>query len=117
VQACTHIPHHSRCSGVELSQDVELALIQKLLPEELVLKIFELLDPYVLGRLACVCTQWRAWTMYSPLWKAACFEAFQSDVPAERAALQRRLYRWVFLRSMLAITAHHGAYLFATQGG
>jgi len=78
-------------------QEVELALIQKLLPEELMLKIFELLDPHVLGRLACVCSQWRAWTMYSPLWKAACVEAFQADQPAERAALQRRLYRWAFL--------------------
>jgi hypothetical protein len=89
-----------------LFQDVELALIQKLLPEELVLKIFELLDPYVLGRLACVCSQWRSWTMYSPLWKAACFEAFQADDPAERTALQRRLYRQVFSTCFAMITTH-----------
>lgn len=62
-------------------QVIELAPIQRLLPEELMLKILGQLQPYALGKAACVCQQWRELTLYPDLWKTACLEAFMTEKP------------------------------------
>ena len=71
---------------------VELALIQKLLPEEVILKVFEQLQPHTLGRAACVCKHWSDLTTHSTLWKAACQEAFKADSSEKLARLLRLAY-------------------------
>ena len=54
----------------------ELAPIQQMLPEELLLLIFSKLPSYGLGPVQCTCKQWKAVSSYQSLWKAACMEAF-----------------------------------------
>lgn len=76
-------------------QEVELALIQRLLPEELLLKTFALLGPYALGRVACVTKQWRTLSHHSGLWKPACLEAFAADGESKLEALLRLHYKCV----------------------
>lgn len=78
---------------------IELAPIQKLLPEELVFKIFEKLQPYTLGKVACVCQQWRNWTLYSELWKRACLQAFMTEdweqIDTARQKYHRQKLQWI----------------------
>eukprot|EP00775_Hariotina_reticulata_P009348 gene9348-9511_t len=56
--------------------ELELAPIQKLFPEELMHTIFSYLGPYSLGKAACVCKQWRFLSEHPRHWQAACQEAF-----------------------------------------
>ena len=74
-------------------QVVELAPIQKLLPEEVILKVFEQLQPYTLGRVASVCKHWSDLTTHSTLWRAACQEAFRADGAEKLARLLRVVYK------------------------
>ena len=60
---------------------VELAPIQRLVPDDLMLKIFAYLPPYQLGRLSYVCFSWRDYVKDSTLWERHCREAFQADPP------------------------------------
>ena len=76
-----------------LLQVGELALIQRLLPEELFFKIFEKLAPYTLGRIACVCQQFQDLTLHSGLWKAACRQAFMSEDPTDLDTARQKYYR------------------------
>lgn len=55
---------------------MELALIQRVLPEEVMLSIFQRLSPYVVGRCSLVCRQWRLLADHPRLWERACKEAF-----------------------------------------
>jgi hypothetical protein len=45
---------------------VELAPIQLKLPEEMMLFVFSRLGPYMVGRAACVCQQWRTYAEVGP---------------------------------------------------
>jgi len=67
-------PWHS-LYGVHLrapAEDVELAPIQKLIPEELLVEILRLLPTYTLGKVAVVCRQWRGAVKHPSLWEKAC---------------------------------------------
>lgn len=50
----------------------ELSLIEKTLPEELLLHIFEQLPITALAAAQCVCTQWRRVGDTPSLWRRAC---------------------------------------------
>ena len=50
----------------------ELSLIEQLLPEELLLHIFERLPITALGTAQCVCAQWRRVGATQTLWRRAC---------------------------------------------
>lgn len=58
--------------------EVELALIQSALPDEMMAIVFSKLGPYDLGRAGCVCRQWRCYSNMPKLWERACRDAFQS---------------------------------------
>jgi F-box protein 9 len=47
----------------------DLAPIQRLFPEELIINFFSRLGPYNLGKAACVCKQWK---QYSEVGTAFC---------------------------------------------
>ncbi|KAM3394746.1 F-box protein 7 isoform X2 [Capsicum galapagoense] len=56
---------------------VDPALIHRVLPDELLFEIFSRMDPYTLGRAACVCRKWR-YTIRNPVfWRSACLKAWQ----------------------------------------
>jgi hypothetical protein len=76
---------------------VELALIQRLLPEEILLLIFGKLDAISVAAAQCVCRQWRAVGAGPSLWRAACMGAFPFSTPQENAQLVRLKYRYVYL--------------------
>ena len=71
----------------------ELALIQQMLPEELLLLIFSQLPSYGLGPVQCTCKQWKAVSSYPSLWKAACMEAFQASGYEENCKIVRSGHR------------------------
>lgn len=50
----------------------ELSLIEKMLPEEMLLHIFERLPITALAAAQCVCRQWRSVGATPALWRAAC---------------------------------------------
>ncbi|EEF48332.1 protein with unknown function [Ricinus communis] len=53
------------------------ALIHRSLPDELLLEVFLRMNPYDLGRAACVCRKWR-YTLRNPVfWRSACLKAWQ----------------------------------------
>ncbi|KDP32811.1 hypothetical protein JCGZ_12103 [Jatropha curcas] len=58
-------------------QNYDPALIHRSLPDELLLEIFLRMNPYDLGRAACVCRKWR-YTVRNPVfWRSACLKAWQ----------------------------------------
>jgi len=61
--------------AIEVAEE-DLALIQRLFPDELVFNIFSRLGPYNLGKAACVCKQWQQHTENPRHWEAACRQAF-----------------------------------------
>lgn len=71
---------------------VNLSLIQKLLPEELLLKVFTALPVTSLAAAQCVCRQWRGVGAAPPLWAAACAEVFHDRDAAGNAALVKEQY-------------------------
>ncbi|XP_073315323.1 F-box protein 7-like isoform X1 [Primulina huaijiensis] len=58
---------------------VDLALIHKCLPDELLFEIFSRMTPYTLGRAACVCRKWRYTICIPVFWRRACLKAWQVD--------------------------------------
>lgn len=52
--ACNTTPLNPACP-----LQAALALIQRLVPEEMMHLVLSYLGPYTLGRVACVCQQWR----------------------------------------------------------
>lgn len=72
---------------------VDLAPIQRKLPEELLLAVLAWLPPYELGRAQVVCKQWRALCGAEPLWQPACAEAFRMEKPDAIAAALRSQFR------------------------
>jgi hypothetical protein len=79
----------------------ELSLIEQLLPEELLLLIFERLPIVSLAAAQCVCHAWRRVGGAQPLWRAACRDAFFSTPMEHNAALVRQLYRGDWKRMLL----------------
>ncbi|CAI0393108.1 unnamed protein product, partial [Linum tenue] len=56
--------------------DADPALIHRSLPDELLFEVFARMNPYDLGRGACVCRKWR-YAIRSPvLWRNACLKAW-----------------------------------------
>ncbi|KAK9096069.1 hypothetical protein Sjap_021566 [Stephania japonica] len=56
---------------------VDPALIHRSLPDELLFEVFARMNPYTLGRAACVCRKWR-YTIRNPVfWRSACLKAWQ----------------------------------------
>ncbi len=105
---------------------VELAPIQEMLPDEMVMHILARVSPYSLGAVACTCSHWKmlaevrdnlhahrtarvSWrkaifcAQRPKLWETACDEAFQQQIPEkhERAALVRHSFRGCWRRLFL----------------
>ncbi|RAL37854.1 hypothetical protein DM860_000548 [Cuscuta australis] len=56
---------------------IDTALIHRCLPDELFFEIFSRMNPYTLGKAACVCRKWR-YTIRNPIfWRNACLKAWQ----------------------------------------
>ena len=72
---------------------MDLAPIQRKLPEELLLSVLARLPPYELGRAQVVCKQWRALCAAEPLWQPACAEAFRLEKPDAIASALRSQFR------------------------
>ncbi|PRW56111.1 F-box 7 [Chlorella sorokiniana] len=79
----------------------ELALIEQLLPEELLLHIFERLPIIGLATAQLVCRQWRRVGAAQPLWRRACMNAFFTSTPEQNAALVRAQYRGCWKRMLM----------------
>lgn len=79
----------------------ELSLIEKMLPEEMLLHIFERLPITALAAAQCVCRQWRSVGATPALWRAACMDAFFTSTPEQNAALVRAQYRGCWKRMLL----------------
>lgn len=71
----------------------ELALIQQMLPEEMMLYIFAKLPVSVLGFSQCVCKQWKTVGASPSLWRAACDDAFFDSDKGTNTQLVREKYR------------------------
>lgn len=85
---CTHVLHGCFSQEEEEVEPLELGLIQKVLPDEMLHSIFSHLSAYHLGAVACTCRQWRELSFHPRLWEAACVTAFRQQWP-EPAALAR----------------------------
>ncbi|KAG1672950.1 hypothetical protein FOA52_012395 [Chlamydomonas sp. UWO 241] len=84
-------------------EPVELAPIQIMLPDEMLLLVLSKLTAYDLGAAACVCRDWMEVIQHPKLWEVACTEAFQMQYP-DRAALSRlatTMYRGSWRRMFL----------------
>ena len=72
---------------------VQLAPIQRVLPDEILADILGLLAPFTLAKAACVCSQWGTLAKRNSLWQKACLEAFQYLGRQETLQLVQRQYR------------------------
>jgi hypothetical protein len=72
---------------------VELALIQKMLPDEMLLLVLSKLPITALGAAQCVCRHWRMLGNSPCLWQRACLEAFYNSDLATNCKLVRTQYR------------------------
>jgi hypothetical protein len=72
---------------------VQLALIQQLLPEEMLATVLGHLSAYDLGAVACVCRGWRSAALNPALWRAACARAFPGLPPDALARAARLNHR------------------------
>ncbi|KAJ8762808.1 hypothetical protein K2173_022937 [Erythroxylum novogranatense] len=71
---------------------VDPALIHRILPDELLLEVFLRLNPYDLGRAACVCRKWRC-TLRNPVfWRNACLKTWQLSGVVENYKLLQSKY-------------------------
>ncbi|KAL3839997.1 hypothetical protein ACJIZ3_024588 [Penstemon smallii] len=71
---------------------VDPALIHRTLPDELLWEIFSRMNPYTLGRAACVCRRWR-YTIRNPVfWRNACLKAWQLHGVAENYKILQSKY-------------------------
>lgn len=87
--------------GGQKEKEGELSLIEKMLPEELLLHIFERLPIASLAAAQCVCSQWRRVGDAQPLWRRACKEAFFTSTMDQNAALAKQQYRGCWKRMLL----------------
>lgn len=67
------------------------SLLQRLLPEELLINVFTLLTPTELAAAQLVCRQWRRASLFPDLWKTACEEAFRIPNLVESLSMARTL--------------------------
>ncbi|CAH9064266.1 unnamed protein product [Cuscuta epithymum] len=72
---------------------IDNALIHRSLPDELLFEIFSRMNPYTLGKAACVCRKWW-YTIRNPtFWRIACLKAWQITGVAENySILQLKFY-------------------------
>lgn len=84
--------HTSRLEK-EADMEAQLAPIQRLLPEELLLRVFDFLPSYALGMAQCVCSHWRAVGAAPRLWEAACNDAFADSSRGKNIELLRSQFR------------------------
>ena len=62
---------------VSIAQKQPLGLMQRMLPEELLLEIFMAMNTVTVSRAACVCRQWRLQSQHQSMWRAACLKAWE----------------------------------------
>jgi F-box protein 9 len=55
----------------------KLGLIQKMLPEDVMLEIFMRMTPVAVSRAACCCRAWRLLANHEKVWERACYEAWE----------------------------------------
>ncbi|KAF2291419.1 hypothetical protein GH714_023910 [Hevea brasiliensis] len=73
-------------------QNNDPALIHRCLPDELLLEVFFRMNPYDLGRAACVCRKWR-YTLRNPaFWRTACLKAWQLSGVVENYKILQSKY-------------------------
>ncbi|KAF8377053.1 hypothetical protein HHK36_030425 [Tetracentron sinense] len=81
-------PYASVCS----KPVIDLAPIHRCLPDELLFEVFARMNPYSLGRAACVCRKWR-YTIRNPLfWRSACLKAWQLAGAVENYKILHSIY-------------------------
>lgn len=73
---------------------VELAPIQRKLPDEIMSMILGKLGAHHLGRTQCVCKAWHHLGFNDELWSADCFQAFQQEPREATVQLMRTQYRY-----------------------
>lgn len=66
-------------------QVADLSLLQRKLPDELLIMVLSKLPPNQLGVVQCVCKQLQALCCTNSLWRPACVEAFWQDFSRESA--------------------------------
>lgn len=75
------------------------ALLHRMLPDELLLAVFQHMSPINLGRAACVCRKWW-YTIRTPsIWQTACLSALQDCSEEDQEKLLKRTY-WSSWRRM-----------------
>ena len=77
-----------------LVSQVELAPIQRKLPDEIMSMVLGKLGAYNLGRTQCVCKAWHQLGFSEELWAPSCLEAFQQDPREAIVQLVRTQYRY-----------------------
>lgn len=74
-------------------QQVELAPIQALIPDELLHQVLLQLPIMDVARTQCVCKHWHQLGEHAELWQQACLATFASTTMAHNAELVRSQYR------------------------
>ncbi|PSC69046.1 F-box 7 [Micractinium conductrix] len=87
--------------GAQKAKQVELSLIEKLLPEEMLLYVLQFLPIHGLAAAQIVCRQWRSVGGSPSLWRAACMDAFFTSTVEQNEDLVRRQYRGCWKRMLL----------------
>lgn len=88
-------------AGSQEEKSIEPSLIEKLLPEEVLLLVLERLPITSLAAAQCVCRQWRNVGASQSLWLRACNEAFFTSTAEQNAALVRQQYGGSWKRMLL----------------
>ena len=73
---------------------VELAPIQRKLPDEIMSMVLGKLGAFNLGRTQCVCKAWHHLGFNEELWAPSCLEAFQQDSCEATVQLMCTQYRY-----------------------
>ncbi|XP_009403691.2 F-box protein 7-like isoform X1 [Musa acuminata AAA Group] len=68
------------------------SLIHRCLPDELLLEVFSRMNPYTLGRAACVCRKWRYAIRNPNLWRNACLKIWQASGVETNYRIVQSLY-------------------------
>lgn len=71
--------YNQRLPIPESSRDnkAKLGLIQKLLPEDVMLEIFTRMTPVAVSRAACCCRTWRLLSYHEKIWEKASYDAWE----------------------------------------
>ena len=77
-----------------LVSQVELAPIQRKLPDEIMSIVLGKLGAYHLGRTQCVCKAWHQLGFNEELWEPSCLEAFKQEPREATVQLMRLQYRY-----------------------